>query len=64
MKNQYWTAKAILKDATHEWEILIFTLYPTKEKAEAGAERFATISAPAAGYNVVKTWVEPTAPRK
>lgn len=50
---KYYTAKAILKDDTHEWEMTIYDLYKSIPEAEDGIERFKKH-----GYNIVKTWVE------
>lgn len=48
-----FTAKAILKDETHEWEVTIYSDYETRQAAEEGIERFSKH-----GYNIVKTWIE------
>lgn len=50
---QYYTAKAILKDETHEWEVTIYDLYKSITEAEDGIECFLKH-----GYNIVKTWIE------
>lgn len=51
--NKYFTAKAILKDDSHEWEVVISRMYKSTEEAEDGIERFKKH-----GYNIVKTWIE------
>ena len=48
-----FTAKAILKDETHEWEVTIYSGYETRQAAEEGIKCFSKH-----GYNIVKTWIE------
>lgn len=50
-----YAAKATLTDGEREWDVTIYSHYASYEDALAGIEHFNSH-----GYNVVKTWVEPT----
>ena len=60
MNHQYWRAIVTLKDDTHEWDVIIWSMYQDKKAATRGAEAFTKHTAPAHGYNVVRWRVEPT----
>lgn len=64
MSHQYWRAVVTLKDATHEWDVIVYPMYVDESAARRGLARFLKYTAPQAGYNVVKWWVEPTPKRE
>lgn len=60
MNHQYWRAVVTLKDATHEWDVIVYSMYADKRAALYGLNAFLKHTVPKCGYNVVKYWVEPT----
>jgi hypothetical protein len=40
MKKKYYTATATMRDATHEWNVVIYSRYETMGEAQEAAARF------------------------
>lgn len=59
MNHQYWRAVVILKDATHEWDVIVYSMYKNMREAQHGLNMFLKYTVPKCGYNVVESWVEP-----
>ena len=59
MKKKTYTATALLRDSTHEWEIVIYSRYESALAAKAGVERFAQTMERTPGVDIVEWAIYP-----